>query len=222
MPKLDPRIEAVRAEYGLSADDFWQLPQSKNTWCVKHSALEVVAAQAGIIFDPPTIIEANGAAGVAAVCVSGSFKDRKIWSIGEANPKNSRNAYPWAMAEKRAIDRVVLKLVGIHGLVYSDTEVSTSDVGEFAQQQPKADSRSLFTDTLAELRKHGNEGRAALRGYWTSEVFAAAFETMPTDWQKILIDEKNAFIASYPKATARIDPNETLDRQYAETMNGVQ
>jgi hypothetical protein len=119
---LDPRIEVIRAAYGLGKDDFWKLPQGRDVWLVKHAALETVAAKAGISFDMPQIIEADGGNGIAAVCVRGTYQNRSIWSIGEASPKNCKNAYPWAIAEKRAIDRVILKLIGIHGLVYSEEE----------------------------------------------------------------------------------------------------
>lgn len=217
MAKLDPRIEAIRAEYDLSADDFWQIPQNKQ-WVCKHAALEVVAAKAGITFDLPQILEANGANGVAAVCVSAAFKDRREWSIGEASPKNSKNAYPWAMAEKRAKDRVILKLVGIHGLVYSDAEIDTSEVPTMATPEPKGESRTLFTTMMHDLREAGARGRAALRAYWTSEEFQAAWETLPLDWRAELEAEKNGFLASYPKPTGRVDPNHNLDQQYAQTM----
>jgi len=119
----DERIEAVRTRYGLDAQDFWQLPQNKQ-WCIKHSALEVVAVKENITFDPPMVIEAKAGEGIATICVTGHLGDRSIWSIGECSPKNNKNSYPWAMAEKRGIDRVILKLAGIHGLLYSDTEVS--------------------------------------------------------------------------------------------------
>lgn len=217
MPKLDPRIEAIRAEYELSADDFWQIPQNKQ-WVCKHAALEVVAAKAGIAFDMPVIVEARGAEGVAAVCVSATFKDRREWSIGEASPKNSKNAYPWAMAEKRAKDRVILKLVGIHGLVYSDAEIDTSEVPQMATPEPKSSARTLFETMLEKVREAGRMGRASLREYWTSEEFQAGWETLPADWRDNLTQEKDAFIASYPKPTGRTDPNASLDRQYAETM----
>jgi hypothetical protein len=216
---LDPRIEAIRAQYGLDKTDFWELPQKKGTYCVKHSALEVVAAKAGIRFDMPQIIEARGGEGVAAVCVQGQLGERFIWSIGEASPKNCKNAYPWAMAEKRAIDRVILKLVGIHGLVYSDEEIDTGAVGEFAHPEPKSTSRDVFAAVIDEIRKAGAAGKTALRAYWTSEAFVAAWETMPRDWRDELTKEKDAFLASYEKPTGRVvDPNIALDRQYAETI----
>lgn len=119
---LEPRIEAVRARYGLEHSDFWQIPQNKQ-WVCKHAALEVVATKAGIVWLPPQIIEAATADGIAVLAVSGKMGDRVEWSTGEASPKNNKNSYPWAMAEKRAKDRVVLKLAGIHGLVYSEDEM---------------------------------------------------------------------------------------------------
>ena len=121
---LDPRIETVRQKYELSKDDFWQLPQNKSTWLVKHAALEAVAAKAGIDWMPPTFVEANTSEGIAVVVATGRLENREEWSIGEASPKNNKNAYPWAMAEKRAKDRVILKLVGLHGLVYSEDEMT--------------------------------------------------------------------------------------------------
>lgn len=122
MAALDPRIEAVRVQYGLAASDFWELPQKKGTWVAKHAALEVAAAKAKIVFAPPLVLEADGTAKSAALCVTGTMGDRTEWSIGEASPANNKNAYPFAMAEKRGKDRVILKLIGIHGLAYSEDE----------------------------------------------------------------------------------------------------
>lgn len=122
MAALDPRIEAIRTKYSLAANDFWELPQKKGTWLAKHAALEVVAAKAKIEFLAPQVLEADGTNKCVALCVTGSLEDRAEWSIGEASPANNRNAYPYAMAEKRGKDRVILKLIGLHGLVYSEDE----------------------------------------------------------------------------------------------------
>lgn len=122
MANLDPRIEAVRVEYGLSKDDFWELPQKKGTWIAKHSALEMAAMKAKIRFSPPIVLEADGATKCAALCVTGERGGWSEWSVGEASPANNKNSYPFAMAEKRAKDRVILKLIGLHGLIYSEEE----------------------------------------------------------------------------------------------------
>jgi len=38
----------------------------------------------------------------------------RMESYGESSPKNTTNAYPVAMAEKRALSRVVLKIAGFY------------------------------------------------------------------------------------------------------------
>jgi hypothetical protein len=47
-------------------------------------------------------------------------------SFGEVTASNNKNAYPVAMAEKRALSRVVLKLAGMYQLgVYGEDELPT-------------------------------------------------------------------------------------------------
>lgn len=127
---LDPRIEKVRVEYGLARDDFWELPQKKGTWVAKHAALEAAAAKAGIQFDMPQIIEANSETKTVSICVRGALATRSEWSFGEAAPANNKNSYPYAMAEKRGKDRVILKLIGLHGLAYSEDEADDFKQGQ--------------------------------------------------------------------------------------------
>jgi hypothetical protein len=123
---LEPRIEAVRQKYDLADSDFWQIKQN-GQWVCKHAALEVVATKANVEWLPPVIIERDAQNLITSMVVTGKMGDRTEWATGETNPTNykvigKQPAYPWAMSEKRAKDRVVLKLVGIHGLVYSEDE----------------------------------------------------------------------------------------------------
>jgi len=92
---------------------------------ILHAALERIADHVNIVFQPPQIIEAQSQAKIAVVCVSGSMDALTAWSIGEATPANNKNEYPWAMAEKRAKDRVILKLIGASGFVYSEEEADS-------------------------------------------------------------------------------------------------
>ena len=117
--KLDPKIADVLRKHGFGPESCWDC---HGTWVIYHKVLERIAMTAGIKFDAPQIIESDGANKIAAVCVTGHLGDVSIWSIGESAPDNCKNAYPWAMAEKRAIDRVVLKLIGLSGDVYSEEE----------------------------------------------------------------------------------------------------
>ena len=65
-------------------------------------------------------------------CVKGFGRVRQedgtflqIESFGECSPKNNRNPYPIAMAEKRALSRVVLKAAGMYELgVYGEDEMN--------------------------------------------------------------------------------------------------
>ena len=64
--------------------------------------------------------------GDVAMVVTG-YKDEnpeyKIWTTGEANALNCTNDYYFAMAEKRAKDRVILKLINAYEYgIYSDVE----------------------------------------------------------------------------------------------------
>lgn len=92
------------------------------TFVLLHKALEKVAAVKNVRFDPPQVLSADVTAKEAVVLCVGHMGDKTEWSIGEAAPYNNKNNYPFAMAEKRAKDRVILKLVGLHGDVYSEDE----------------------------------------------------------------------------------------------------
>jgi hypothetical protein len=92
------------------------------TFVLLHKALERVAAHKKITFDAPTIVESDINSKNVVIIVTGHLGDKSEWSFGEAAPYNNKNAYPFAMAEKRAKDRVILKLVGLHGHVYSEEE----------------------------------------------------------------------------------------------------
>lgn len=138
---IPENIKALLAKHKLyTADAAWELPQKKGCWILKHKIIEKLVAVEGITFELPQTIFVD--ADSAVVLVHGKRKlppismqslDTKTtmalpeqyvteWSYGEASPKNNKNAYPVAMAEKRAKDRVALKLLGLHGDAYSEDE----------------------------------------------------------------------------------------------------
>jgi len=133
MNTTDKKIAEVLAKFGE--------PMAGNVWRVQgqaviyHKALERVAAQAQIQFEPPSIVRAER--DEAVILVTGRMGERAEWSIGEAlvgvnyRVSGKQAAYVYAMAEKRAKDRVILKLIELHGLVYSEEEAD-----EFKQGRP--------------------------------------------------------------------------------------
>ncbi len=138
-------IMAFMEEHGVDSDEIWQTHGS--SWVVKHKALERVAAEKAIAFDRPAIIEVKAAEKIAVVCVFGQLGERSEWSFGEAAPYNNKNAYPFAMAEKRAKDRVILKLLNAHGTIYSEAEAD-----EFAEsKQPPKQASGPISDAQADM-----------------------------------------------------------------------
>jgi hypothetical protein len=93
----------------------------RGKWIINHKDVELMAARAGVKFGLPTVIEASGERKVVAMLVTATLGEVTDWATGEAAPANNKNAYPYAMAEKRARDRVALKVLGLHGM-YSEDE----------------------------------------------------------------------------------------------------
>jgi hypothetical protein len=95
-------------------------------WVILHKACQIIAIKAGIEWHQPEIIHSDPEKKTVVLLVRGSMPAddtvREEWSFGEAAPYNNKNSYPYAMAEKRGKDRVILSLAGLHGYVYSDIE----------------------------------------------------------------------------------------------------
>tara|TARA_Y100000114_G_scaffold30588_1_gene26191 strand:- start:5387 stop:5977 length:591 start_codon:yes stop_codon:yes gene_type:complete len=98
----------------------WQLKQNKQ-WILSNHAVQKIAAynEIFVTYGEPQEIMGN-------IYIKATAKNTKtglqIESFGETSSKNTHNAYPIAMAEKRAFDRVVLKCVDIYSDFYSDIE----------------------------------------------------------------------------------------------------
>lgn len=135
MNTSDQKIADVLAKFGEPmAGNVWRV---QGTAVIYHKALERIAAQAKIQFDAPSIVRAER--DEAVILVTGRVGERMEWSIGEAligtnyRVSGRQAAYVYAMAEKRAKDRVILKLIELHGLVYSEEEAD-----EFKQSRTGA------------------------------------------------------------------------------------
>lgn len=163
---LDPVIKEAFKKAGFEENEViagcWLLekPVCKGSsemkpiaWIALHKFLERVAQRMHIVFDEPKVM--NCTPDEVALYVRGTTVAKvgemynQAWSIGEASPKNCKNEYRWAMAEKRAKDRVILKLLGIAGDMYSEEEAD-----EFKQKP--VDNR-----TPAEKAKETREANRA-------------------------------------------------------------
>jgi hypothetical protein len=154
MNTTDKKIAEVLARFGEPmAGNVWRV---QGTPVIYHKALERIAAQAQIQFEPPSIVRAER--DEAVILVTGRMGERTEWSIGEAlvgvnyRVSGKQAAYVYAMAEKRAKDRVILKLIELHGLVYSEEEAD-----EFKQGRPGA-AESTPDTVRTEVEVVGPEG----------------------------------------------------------------
>ena len=207
MGKPSKSVMDFMAKYKVDSNEVWEVHGS--TWVVKHKALERVAAEVGIVFDRPSVITCDLANKIACICVFGKLGERSEWSFGEASPANNKNAYTMAMSEKRAKDRVILKLLVTHGALYSESEadefneprqnphVTRSDdilpntdgdpnnippASEVIKPLPKAKSNDLFAALQNEIWRCGTHDEMK---YWGS-MNTNRIGTMHPDYQKML------------------------------------
>jgi hypothetical protein len=141
-------INELVNRYKLTKNDAWQLPQNKNLWIIKHSAIEKIMSFENIIIENINVVTSEW--NFCRLVVTAVIKDRKIITIGEAllntdeviktNKKgqqvtkgNCESQYIGAMAEKRGIDRAVLKLIN----AYEYDIKSECEADEFQQGDNK-------------------------------------------------------------------------------------
>ena len=183
-------VMKVLKQYDLDSSAVWNC---HGTPVILHKALERVAEKDGIVFDAPQIIETNAEKKIAVICVTGHKGKSSAWSFGEAMPSNNKNAYPFAMAEKRAKDRVILKLIGLSGEAYSEDEAddfkdAKPKANAASQRRSKADSRNDYET----LQKQIDDAPALsnLTDIWKAN-YRSIVVKLPTDWEDKITQRKD-------------------------------
>lgn len=183
MGKPSQGVLDFMAKYKVDSDEIWEVHGS--TWVVKHKALERVAVEVGIVWLRPSVQVCDLANKIAVICAFGKIGEREEWSFGEASPANNKNSYPVAMAEKRARDRVILKLLVTHGALYSESEAeefSRPGVDAPRVTLPKKDAKSVYSKLQAEIQ--ASTSREHLKEW--AKANADRIEVLPEDWRDIL------------------------------------
>lgn len=152
MSSIPKKVIEVLKEMNLSKEEWddagWVLPQNKNLFILNHKTCEKIGAFKNVEFDAPTIIASDPEKKIAVMTVVGRMGNKSEWSIGECATYNNKNNYPYSMAEKRAKDRVILKLVGLHGDVYSEDEAD-----DFVIKDKETTTGSVMLDQVKKERK---------------------------------------------------------------------
>jgi len=142
-------IELLNKHNMMDEGNFWKHAQS-GKWILSHQACEKLAVLENITFDLPVMVETDMGKNAVCMVVGGHRGKRFEWSTGEASSKNCKNSYPYAMAEKRAKDRVVLKLLGVHGEMYSEEE---SESFSYANMTPAQRVGAIIVGHQETIRK---------------------------------------------------------------------
>lgn len=99
-------------EYNLTSDDIFSHKFYK---IITRAGIDKIQAAAKIKVTYEPVYINRGERGLdVAVKALGVMGDETIETFGEASPENTTQSYPFAMAEKRAMARAVLKLAGLY------------------------------------------------------------------------------------------------------------
>ena len=123
----------------LGAEDFWKMKFKNDQYLLCHDSLENIYFQMCTRDDitiqyTGKVVEANSQfnIGIQGHCIykgpqwgviGRPYIEREVITFGEAGPGNCKLGYYWAMAEKRAMDRAVLKGIDAYRLFYSNVEL---------------------------------------------------------------------------------------------------
>ena len=156
-------LAALYKKYNLTSEDVFTNP-SQGWTIITRGGIDKVQAAAGIEIEYDVIsydlenVVIKAKASMFAETAE-EFENRKVaagdnsWDLerrgtkiqtfGEAAPKNTRNGYPFAIAEKRAMSRAVLKLSGLYAVGVNGQD-EFDDANKFVRQQ----QQKLTTGTL--------------------------------------------------------------------------
>jgi len=110
-PSLDQYLAGIKSSGGIINDKI-----------IKHYEVEKMAAQFDV-FTTIELVNCDLPKSCAVVKAIAKHQGCSYESFGEVSPLNNDFEYPVSVAEKRAVDRAILKALGIHGKYYSNVEM---------------------------------------------------------------------------------------------------
>ena len=142
------KLNRLYGEYNLSTDDVFK--HKLGFAIITRTGIEKIQAGIGlnVTYDVVSMSDDHKCVVIKA---TGRMNETLVESYGEATPENNRMSYPVAMAEKRALSRVVLKAAGFYALgVYGEDEAD--DFKDRRGSQPAIETKtSQPTTTDAQI-----------------------------------------------------------------------
>ena len=122
-------IKDLASKFNLDPkNDFWKHKQS-GKWIITHDACEKIASMENIILAKWETLNSERDFCRFLITMAMPMKDsaeKLISSIGEASKENCQSKYYGSMAEKRGVDRCILKLINAYEYgIYSDSEADS-------------------------------------------------------------------------------------------------
>ena len=191
----------------LSESDFWILMNATKSGKMAYTGLIIShngclkindALQENDRFKPSCMsLDKDGYKG--SLVYSYSNDDQGIYEVGEVSDKNCTNAYPYAMALKRCMDRVILKSSKLaYSGIYSDSEAEefkndpdeTKEVKaetpketkdpetKTASKDPIADARAAYQELISYCKENNYDIKEVAKVYsLNSKSTAKDFDT---------------------------------------------
>jgi len=152
-------IDKLAEKYGLSNEpgvDFWNHKQS-GQWIITHDAVEKIASIEGIHL--VNIESLNSTEDLVRFLITMAKGDVTITSVGEADRKNCFSQYLGCMAEKRGVDRCVLKLINAYQYGIS-SEVEAEDFKRPAEEYTITDEqKTMYQELLNSGAYNGDKNK---------------------------------------------------------------
>lgn len=123
MSQATDELKALSERYEMRADHFHKDP--RGFVIMTRRGVEHVQAKIKAVVTFETVPEySDPSEGRYCVKAHAKCEIGQVETFGEVSKSNNRNAYPIAMAEKRALSRAILKLAGFYTAgVFSEHEI---------------------------------------------------------------------------------------------------
>ena len=145
-PSLEQYLAGLKSSGGL-------IKMDNGSYIIKHYEVENLAREFGVITNIE-LVNCDLTKSCAVVKAQASFEGKTHESLGEVSPLNNTFVYPVAVAEKRAVDRAILKALGLHGKYYSDVEMPPEKKTE--NQGIKLDHTNIILDRIKNCSHQAN------------------------------------------------------------------
>ncbi len=145
-PSLEQHLAGLKSSGGL-------IKMDNGSYIIKHYEVENLAREFGVLTNIE-LVNCDLTKSCAVVKAQASFEGKTHESLGEVSPLNNNFVYPVAVAEKRAVDRAILKALGLHGKYYSDVEMPPEKKTE--NQGIKLDHTNIILDRIKNCSHQAN------------------------------------------------------------------